>query len=113
MEFFVGDGDFSSEKLGKIATELNLARDWHWEIDRETANSSLQSTAAKIEQRWLALSNGGGGVTATRGKQKQSEKERVKGLTCSQTQREARECSYRDGGAANRHDGVELLLGGI
>ena len=59
-------GDFSSEKLGKTATELNLARDWHWEIDRETANSSLQSTAAKIEQRWLAASNGGGGVTATR-----------------------------------------------
>ena len=43
-------------------------------------NSTLQSMVTKIEQRWLAVSNGGGGVTTTWCGPKQSEKEGDKGL---------------------------------
>ena len=113
MEFFVGDEDFSSEKLGKTATELNLARDWHWEIDRETGDSSLQSTVAKIEQRWLAVSNGGGGATAMRCRQTIARKRVRRGSMGLRTQCQARSGAYGDAGAVRQHGGIELLRGEI
>ena len=42
----------------------------HREQEKTMVNSTRQSTTAKIKQRWLAASNGDGGVTTMLGRPK-------------------------------------------
>ena len=75
----VGDEKLTCEcEEGPRVHDSTLGK--HKEQEKTMANSTWQSTAAKIELRWLAVSNGDGGATATWGRPKQSKTEGVKGL---------------------------------